>query len=228
MNCIIVDDEQVSRMIVRNFVERIPVLNLVAECESAEDAFKVLKKGNIDAVFLDIEMPGMTGIELVQTLNPLPQIILITSRPDFGAQAFDHNLTDYLVKPIAYDRFEKAVEKACNNLNKSISDNLNKDTVFVKADNKIVRVDFEDIYFVEALSDYVMINVEDRKYVVHYTMKSLINRLPSNMFARVHRSFIVNLNKITEIEDMSINMPQKSIPIGNSYKSNFLAKLNFL
>ncbi|MEH0158695.1 LytTR family DNA-binding domain-containing protein [Limibacter armeniacum] len=229
MNCIIVDDEEVSRMIVRDFVERTPSLKLIAECDNAVEAFKIMKEEAIDIIFLDIEMPEMTGIELVQSLDSLPQVILITGRKDFGAEAYEYSLTDYLIKPINYPRFMKAVEKAQNNLQKDILDTQgNDDNIYVKADNRIVRIKLSDIYFIEALSDYVIINMESKKYIIHSTMKGLEQKLPSDMFTRVHRSYIVNLTKIDSIEDMSIVMPQKAIPIGNSYKSAFLSKLNFL
>ncbi|GAA4831710.1 LytTR family DNA-binding domain-containing protein [Algivirga pacifica] len=229
MNCIIVDDEEVSRMIIKDFVQRTPSLQLIAECENAIEAFNILKEQSIDVVFLDIEMPGMSGIELVQSLDSLPQIVLITGRKDFGAEAFEYSLTDYLIKPISYPRFLKAVKKAEDNLKQDILDTQgSEETIYIKSDNKIVRILLTDIYFVEALSDYVILNMESKKYVIHSTMKGLMEKLPQNTFSRVHRSYIVNLSKIDSIEDMMIIMPQKEIPIGNSYKSKFLSKLNIL
>ncbi|NLR92944.1 MULTISPECIES: LytR/AlgR family response regulator transcription factor [Flammeovirga] len=230
LKCVIVDDEEVSRMVVRDFVKRTEGLELAGEFDNAVSAYEVLKNTAVDLLFLDIEMPQMTGIELVQSLEKLPQVILITGRRDFGAEAYEYNLTDYLIKPITYPRFLKAVEKAkqsIENSDQSLVDKSSDDTLFVKADNKIVKLSLGDIFFVEALSDYMLINTKDRKYVIHSTMKALEKKFPDN-FIRVHRSYIVNLEKVNTIEDMQIVMPQKEIPIGNSYKSNFLSKLNFL
>ncbi|QWG09211.1 response regulator transcription factor [Flammeovirga kamogawensis] len=230
MKCLIVDDEEVSRMVVRDFIKRTEGLELSGEFDNAVSAYDVLKNTPVDLLFLDIEMPQMTGIELVQSLEKLPEVILITGRRDFGAEAYEYNLTDYLIKPITYPRFLKAVEKAKLSIEDSdqkLVENSSDDILYVKADNKIVKLSLSEIFFVEALSDYMLINTKDKKYIVHSTMKALEKKFPEN-FVRVHRSYIANLDKINTIEDMQIVMPQKSIPIGNSYKSNFLSKLNFL
>ncbi|AZQ63670.1 response regulator transcription factor [Flammeovirga pectinis] len=230
LKCLIVDDEEVSRMVVRDFIKRTEGLELSGEFDNAVSAYDVLKDTPVDLLFLDIEMPQMTGIELVQSLEKLPEVILITGRRDFGAEAYEYNLTDYLIKPITYPRFLKAVEKAKLSIEDSdqkLVENSSDDILYVKADHKIVKLALSEIFFVEALSDYMLINTKDKKYIVHSTMKALEKKFPEN-FIRVHRSYIANLDKITTIEDMQIVMPQKSIPIGNSYKSNFLSKLNFL
>ncbi|MBB6461419.1 LytR/AlgR family response regulator transcription factor [Flammeovirga kamogawensis] len=230
LKCLIVDDEEVSRMVVRDFIKRTEGLELSGEFDNAVSAYDVLKNTPVDLLFLDIEMPQMTGIELVQSLEKLPEVILITGRRDFGAEAYEYNLTDYLIKPITYPRFLKAVEKAKLSIEDSdqkLVENSSDDILYVKADNKIVKLSLSEIFFVEALSDYMLINTKDKKYIVHSTMKALEKKFPEN-FVRVHRSYIANLDKINTIEDMQIVMPQKSIPIGNSYKSNFLSKLNFL
>ncbi|ANQ50358.2 response regulator transcription factor [Flammeovirga sp. MY04] len=230
LKCLIVDDEEVSRMVVRDFVKRSEGLELAGEFDNAVSAYEALHTTAIDIIFLDIEMPQMTGIELVQSLEKLPQVILITGRRDFGAEAFEFNLTDYLIKPITYPRFLKAVEKAKHSIengDQKLVETSSDNTLFVKADNKIIKLSLCDIYFVEALSDYMLINTSDKKYIVHSTMKALEKKFPDN-FIRVHRSYIVNLEKVDTIEDMQIVMPQKEIPIGNSYKNNFLSKLNFL
>lgn len=230
LKCVIVDDEEVSRMVVRDFIKRTNGLELVGEFDNAVSAYEMLKDTPTDLLFLDIEMPQMTGIELVQSLEKLPEVILITGRRDFGAEAYEYNLTDYLIKPIKYPRFLKAVEKGKASIEESdqtLVENSGDNTLYVKADNKIVKLSLNDIFFVEALSDYMLINTFDKKYVIHSTMKALEKKFPEN-FIRVHRSYIVNLTKVETIEDLHIEMPQKSIPIGNSYKSNFLSKLNFL
>lgn len=239
MNCIIVDDEEVSRMILRGVLDRIRTNNnieirILAECANYEEATHALgnhELGNIDVVFLDIEMPGKSGIEMIKEATNLPQIILVSSRPDFGSEAFECGVTDYVIKPLSFPRLEKAVMKAVNNLSREILDTHGDTDIFVKSDNKIVRIDLDDIYFVEALSDYVKIHTKDKFYVVHSTMKSIEGRLnsPSKKgFVRVHRSFIVNIDKVNKIDDLMIMMPTKAIPISSSYKQGFFNKLNMI
>ena len=230
MRCIIVDDDEFSRNVVETFVARTQSLELVAICANALEAHEVLQRETIDVVFLDVEMPQMSGIELVQSLDSLPQVILITGRSEYAVDAYEYGLTDYLVKPIEYPRFLKAVSKAQENLQKPVLDTAspNGRDLFVKADNKIVRLLFADINFVEALSDYVIINTPAKRYIVHSTMKGIEQKLPEADFVRVHRSYIINLKQIQTIEDSGIVMEQKTIPIGASYRNKFLKKLNLL
>lgn len=228
MNCLVVDDEEVSRKVVESFVARTNFLNLVGVLDNALDAYEQLKKQEVDILFLDIDMPNMSGIELVESLDNLPQVILITGRTDVGAKAFEYGLTDYLEKPVNYPRFLKAVEKARNNLGKNVWDTQNTDHLYVKVDGRVVRLLLDEILFVEALSDYVIINTPQKKHIVHSTMKGLVSRLPESQFARVHRSYIVNVDKLESIEEGVIVMPKKQIPIGASYKEKFLKRLNFL
>ncbi|MGB0525795.1 MAG: LytR/AlgR family response regulator transcription factor [Flammeovirgaceae bacterium] len=227
--CLVVDDEEFSREVVKQFISRTDSLELHGECFNAEDAFVELRKGQTDIVFLDVEMPGMSGIDLVKQLEVIPQVIMITSRQEYAVDAFNHSLTDYLVKPINYPRFLKAVDKAKQNItnNKSIID-TQKNDIYVKADSKIVRLQLSNILFIEALSDYVIINTPEKKLIVHSTMKGMERKLPATDFIRVHRSYIVNVKKIDTIEDMTIIMPTKNIPIGASYKNKFMERLNFL
>lgn len=231
MNCIVVDDDEFSRTVVKQFIERTPNLTLIAECEDAIEVFGILQRNQVDIAFLDVEMPEMSGIDLVKALKNLPQVVLITSRAEYAVEAFEYNVTDYLVKPVKYVRFLKAVEKAENNIRSgqilpedSVED---KNYVFIKSDSKIVRLHLDEIHFVEALSDYVVLNTQGKKHIMHGTMKSMVQKL-GEQFIRVHRSFIVNKNKIETIEDTKVVMPTKIIPIGASYKSKFLERLNFL
>ncbi len=229
MNCIVVDDEEFSRNVIKHFINKTDGLNLLSECENAAEAFKALKSDEIDIVFLDVEMPDMTGLELLKALDDLPQIILVTSRPNYAVEAFEYSVTDFLVKPVNYARFLKAVSKAETNLkasNVTIENKTNE--VFVKADSKIIKLKLSDIIYIEALSDYVIINTPTRKYIIHSTMKGLEKKLPDADFIRVHRSYIVNFAKIDQIEDLNVIVPGKTIPIGASYKNAFMKKLNLL
>ena len=227
MNCLIVDDNPEFREILRNQVNETTELVLIGECEDAFKAYEMLQKESIDILFLDQEMPGLKGTQLVERLENRPQIILISGKKDIGAKAFELGLTDYFLKEdLTSKRFQEAIEKAKKNLDAAILDiKGNQDHIYVKSDGKIVRIKLDDIFFVEALSDYVKINLEDKFLVVHSTMKAIANRLGSS-FLRVHRSFIVKLSKVETIEDTAIKMPQKDIPIGASYKKVFLKKLD--
>jgi DNA-binding LytR/AlgR family response regulator len=228
MNCLIVDDEEMSRNMVKHFVEQTESLNLVGICSDGVEASGVLNKTDIDLVFLDIEMPGMTGYELIKSLTNPPEIILITAKKEHAAEAFEYRVTDYLVKPITYPRFLQAISRVKENL-EGLENNKSKSTeLYVRTDSKIVKVSFSDVTYIEALADYIMIFTNNNKYIVHSTMKGFQSRLPSDQFVRVHRSYIVNKDKIESIENLFIVINKKFIPIGASYKDDFMKKLNLL
>ncbi|MCS7005470.1 MAG: LytTR family DNA-binding domain-containing protein [Cytophagales bacterium] len=230
MTCIIVDDDEISRDIVRQMVRKTEGLELIAECKDGIEAYNTLKRESVDMVFLDIDMPDMSGMELVSALNnPSVQYIIITGRRDQAIEAFDLNIADYIVKPAQYSRFIKAVNKVRDNLNKTILDTHNKEDIYVKSDGKIIRIKLKDILFVEALSDYVIIHTNtDKKHIVHSTMKAMEAKLSSNDFVRVHRSFIVNASKIDQIEDMNITIQKKTVPVGASYKNALMERLGII
>ncbi len=230
LKCLVVDDEVFAREVVKQFIARTEGLTFWKECDNAEDTFVLLRNGEADLVFLDVEMPGMSGIDLVKTLEVIPPIIMITSRQEYAVDAFEYDLTDYLVKPINYPRFLKAIDKAQERVKatQTVEHKKGGEDIYVKSDGKIVRLKLESILFIEALSDYVIINTPDRKLIVHSTMKGMESKLPSTDFTRVHRSYIINIKKINEIQDTSVIMPDKIIPIGASYRNRFLEKLNVL
>ena len=227
MNCIVVDDEEISRNIISHFVEQTEGLNLVQVCLDAVEAANVLQKSSIDILFLDIEMPGMTGLELIKSVPIKPATILITSRAEHAVEAFEINVADYLVKPVSYSRFLKAVEKIKNKPTSIINEGPNND-LFVKTDSKIVKVNLKELQYVEALADYVILHTSSQKFVVHSTMKGIEKRLPYPDFIRIHRSYIINADKIESIEDLSVLINKKFIPIGASYKESFMKSLNIL
>jgi DNA-binding LytR/AlgR family response regulator len=228
MNCLIVDDEEMSRNMVKHFVEQTESLNLVGICADGVEASVILNKTDIDLIFLDVEMPGMSGYELIKSLANPPEIILITAKKEHAAEAFEYRVTDYLVKPITYPRFLQAISRVKENL-EGLENNKSKSTeLYVRTDSKIVKVSFSDVTYIEALADYIMIFTNNNKYIVHSTMKGFQSRLPSDQFVRVHRSYIVNKEKIESIENLFIVINKKFIPIGASYKDDFMKKLNLL
>jgi DNA-binding LytR/AlgR family response regulator len=228
MRCMIVDDDVLSRNIVKYFIENTEYLKLSHICSNAIEASNILKTEEIDILYLDVEMPEMSGLELLAVLEKPVEVILITSVKDYAVEAFEYRVTDFLVKPVEYSRFLKATQKAKENIELQNRNNDKEDHFYVKSDFKIVKINFNELNFVEALADYVIINTTNNKYIVHSTMKGIEQKLPKNIFVRVHRSFIVNFNKIESIEDLSIKIDKKVIPIGASYKDNFMNKLNFL
>lgn len=231
LNCMVVDDDEMSRLLVSQLIEKTDFLNLTHVLDNTIDASNILiseKNNDVDLVFLDVEMPEMSGLELVQSLKNTYPIILITSKKDYAIEAFEGNVLDYIVKPIDYTRFLKAALKAKEEREKELKFAEKEDHLFVKSDSRYVRIPYNELYYVEALADYVIFNSVKGKYIVHHTMKGIEKRLPISIFSRVHRSYIVNRNRISHIEDFNIAITDKIIPIGASYKEDFLKRVNML
>lgn len=242
MNCIIIDDDKLSRKLVEEFVSRTDGLKLINTFSNAIDAINAFNKDvDIDLIFLDIEMPEMTGIEFLKSLKKQPQIIIISAKDKYALEAFEYDVTDYILKPISYARYFKAVDKAINRYKRSLvnmppaplpHEEEGKDEIFIKKNSSLFRIKYDDIIWVEALENYVIINTFVEKYTIHFTMKSIENKLPSNKFKRVHRSYILNINKVSVIEDNSILVESfegaKTIPIGKSYKEKLFKDLNLM
>ena len=228
LNCIVVDDDEMSRKVVVHFIEKTNFLQLTQEFDNAIDATQYLDEEHVDIIFLDIQMPKMSGMDFINALEKDIDIILITSEEKYAVEAFEKMVTDYLVKPIEYARFLQAAKKAQTNIEIKRAATEKRMEFYVRTDAKIVRIAYEKILFVEALADYVIIQTEVKKHIVHFTMKGIANRLPDGEFVRTHRSYIVNLNKIEALEDNSLLIGEKYIPIGASYKEALLDRLNFL
>ena len=228
LNCIVVDDDEMSRKVVVHFIEKTNFLQLTKEFDNGIDATRYLDEEHVDIIFLDVQMPEMSGMDFINALEKDIDVILITSEQKYAVEAFEKKVTDYLVKPIEYSRFIQAAEKALKNIEIKRAAAGQRKEFYVRADAKIVRIAYEKILFVEALADYVIIQTEAKKHIVHFTMKGIANRLPEDEFVRTHRSYIVNLDKIEALEDNSILIGEKYSPIGASYKEALLDQLNFL
>ncbi len=227
----VVDDDRVSRSIIGHFVEKTEYLELVHSCEGAVEARNILKKDDqTEVLFLDIEMPEMSGLELIQSLSSQKlDIILITSREKYAVEAFEYSVIDYLVKPINYVRFLKATDRVLEKREEEREARNNPDFLFVRANHKIVKIDPTEISHIEALSDYIVIYSDQQKLVVHSTMKGIEKKLePFEKFVRVHRSYIVNVAHIESIQDVNVIVKGKNIPIGRSYKNQFMERLDIL
>jgi DNA-binding LytR/AlgR family response regulator len=228
MNVIIVDDEPLALDILETYIEQIPDLNLIARCENALEAREVLKNQTVDLIFLDIQMPELTGIDFAKTLLNPPMIVFTTAFPNFAVEGFELNAIDYLLKPVSFDRFNKAIQKCMSKLeikkSKSTIDQEEnqQDYIFVKADKKLIKVKYADILYIEGLKDYVIIRTETGRVITLQTMKSLEDKMPEARFMRVHRSYIVNIEKITAINGNMIEVIEKNetkqIPVGKNYR----------
>ena len=231
MNCLIVDDNEVARMAMKQLVSQVQWLNLLAECSSAIEAFNFLKTENIQLLFLDIEMPGMTGIELTKQLgNKKPLIIFTTAKSDYALEAFELNVVDYLLKPVSLPRFLQAVGRAREVMdsNKQEVKFEEKEFVFVKDNGVLKKLNVDEILFLEAMGDYVKVHTGQKFHVLHSTLKSIEEKLPTNKFIRVHRSYIVALSKIDFIQEGVISIGKSSIPVAETYKASLNKKLNLL
>lgn len=227
MNCIAVDDEPLALDIIEAYVNKHPELSLVARCNNAAEASEVLKTHKVDLMFLDINMPEISGLSFVKSLEKKPLFIFTTAYPDYAVEGFELNAIDYLLKPIAYDRFEKGIEKAKEyykiKQNADVAEtDLESDYIFVKANQKLIKLAYSDIYYVEAFADYVKIFLADKKIVTLQTMKNMEKKLPEDMFTRVHRSFIVNRKLVQSFSTSMCEVNDVKIPIGKNYKEVFV------
>lgn len=230
MNCIIIDDDEMSRRAMQQLVSQVQFLNLSGVCSNATEALSTLNTTQVDLMLLDVEMPDISGLDLIKSLKNHPLTILATSKKEYAIEAFECNVIDYLVKPVSLDRFLKAIFKAKEIFDSSQQtlESLDKDFVFIKANGVLIKIDIKDILWLEALGDYVTIHTSEKKYTIHSTMKAIEKKLSPNLFIRVHRSFMVSLNKIVSIDDNVIVINKQLIPIGAIYKDNLAKKLNLL
>ena len=232
IRCIIVDDDRMSLRILQSLVEKTDFLNLVGAYDNALQAARALVEQEVDLLFLDVEMPDMTGLELIETLERKPQIIITTSKEQYAMKAFDHDAADFLLKPIEnYARFLKAVRKAMGNLRKPVPPPAGAEpvnTVFIKVDSLLVSFNLKEVHYIEAYGDYVKIHTEAKTFVVHTKLRTMEDTLPDRDFARVHRSFIVRIDKIKNIDTSNLQVGTKIIPISNSYRPQLFEKIQTL
>lgn len=218
-------------MALKQLVSQVQGLDLVAECNDASEALDILNSSQVDLLLLDIEMPEMTGFDLIKKLgNNKPLIIFTTAKTDYAVEAFELNVVDYLVKPIALPRFRQAIDKAQEAVdsNKQEVKVEEQGFVFVKDNGILKRIAIDDILFLEAMGDYVKVHTLQKFHVVHATLKSIEEKLPSSKFIRVHRSYIVAINKIDYIQEGTISIGKTTIPVADTHKSNLNKRLNLL
>jgi DNA-binding LytR/AlgR family response regulator len=228
LNCLIVDDEPIAQQILEDHIGKIDALQLIDKCSNAFEALNVLHREQIDVLFLDIKMPSLSGLEMLKTLQNPPKVILTTAFSEFGVESYDYGITDYLLKPIPFDRFLKAVNKILMPKNLEFPEKQSEERlvaeptfIFFKADKKIHKYYFADILFIEGSGNYVKIHTANEKpLMVLDKLTELQEKLPTKQFIRVHKSFIINVLHIQKIEGNMINIKDKVIPISATFKPN--------
>lgn len=231
ISCVIVDDEPVARAILTSFVAKIPNLELVKSCKNAMEAFEVANQQKIDIFFLDINMPDISGLSLAKSINQKAKIIFTTAYREYAVDGFNLQAVDYLLKPISFDRFLQAINTYFQGVSiiekqvKVTETNQKNDFVFVRSDRKMIKINFDEILYVESLSDYIKIHLKDKTIVTRETISNLETKLPAKNFLRIHRSFIVNLKKAVSYTNEFVEIGKNAIPISRTYKENVLKKL---
>ena len=232
INCIVIDDEPLARKGLKEYIDEVDFLKLAGEFDAPLKAVDLMNKGDIHLIFLDIQMPKITGLDFVKTIqHPLP-VIFTTAYPQYAWEGFEVNALDYLVKPISFERFLKAALKAKEyyevrqrNIARETDHPVATDYFFIKADSKLIKIFFDDILFIEALQNYVVIHTRDRKFITYLTFRSVEEYLPVDSFAKSHKSYIVSLSKIQSVEGNEIHIVGHRIPISRNEKDQFMDRL---
>lgn len=231
MNCLIVDDNKIARTTLKQLASQVKDLVVILECADAMEAYNVLQKQTVDLLLLDIEMPGMTGLELTRNLGPKkPLIIFTTSKKEYAVEAFELNVVDYIVKPVTPARFIQAIDRAREILesDKEQVDYQQDEFIFIRDSNIVRRLSFDDILYAEAMGDYVKLHTPQKFFAVHTTLKAVEERLPASRFARVHRSYLVSISKIDTIQDGALIIHGKPVPVADAYRAALNKKMNIL
>ena len=225
IKCILTDDEPFARKGLQGYIEKIDFLELKGVCENAVELNSLLKQQAVDLLFLDIEMPYITGIDFLKSLSDPPKIIFTTAYEKYAVQGFELEVLDYLLKPISFERFLKAANKAFDffQLQKSMA--AAQDYIFVKADNKLEKINFTDILFAEAMENYVAIHTKDKKIITHLTLKMLQEKLPAQQFIQPHKSYIIAIDKINAIEGNILHTGKFQVPISKYQKEEVMEKI---
>jgi len=232
LRCIAVDDEPLALELLEDNISNLPYLELVAKCSNAMEAMKILQSQTIDLIFLDIQMPGLTGLQFIQSLSQKPMIVLVTAYEKFALEGFNLNVVDYLVKPVALERFVKACNKAWELHQLKTTGNqigaAAPDYFFVNVDYSLLKITFADIVWIEGLKDYIKIHLKSstKAVITRMSMKAMEEQLPAQKFIRIHKSYIVSIEHITAIRKNSVFMGTMELPVGESYRDAVTALTN--
>lgn len=226
MNCLVVDDEPIALEGMAEYVKQTPFLNLVATAENALEAILFLSKNPVDLIFLDINMPELTGVDMLKSLAKPPMVIFATANPNYALEGYELNVVDYLLKPISYPKFLKASQKAYKlyQLQQNLSDKTDE-PLFVKVNKELIKIKPSDIEYIEGLKDYITIKVTDNEYITYLTLSKILESLPNNQFLQVHKSFIVNTNCVEKIIGNQLLIGKKTIPIGRTHKQKVVSAI---
>ena len=227
---IIVEDEIMAQKSLEKLCSKFPTLSLEGTYDNAADALEKINEANIELIFLDIEMPGMTGIELLERLPYLPQVVFTTGNKEYAYIAFEYDITDFLKKPISFERFEKSVNKVIKTKERrnEVALTSSQHEIYIKSDGKLVRLDYKDIHYFENVGDYVKAVTSHGNYVFHETLKALNKKINNPRFLRIHRSYIVNMSQIIDIEDNTLIIDKKVIPVSRAYKGVLMKSINLI
>jgi DNA-binding LytR/AlgR family response regulator len=231
MNCLVVDDNKIARATLVQLASQVADLSVSAECSDAIEAYNFLRENPVDLILLDIEMPGMSGLDLTRNLSgKRPIIIFITSKTEYAAEAFELNVADYIVKPITPGRFLQAIDRARELIDSNKSEvSISEDEfIFIRDSNIVRRLKIDEILYAEAMGDYVKLHTPQKFYAVHTTLKAVEERLPASRFIRVHRSYIAALAKIDTLQDGALVINGRSIPVADAYRATLNRKMNIL
>ncbi len=224
LNCIIVDDEPLSQDVIVDFVNASPELNLVAVCSNALEAGEHIKKGETDVLFLDINMPKLSGISFVKSLKAPPAVVFITAYPEYAVDGFEVDAVDYLLKPVSFERFRTAVNRLLERFSET-DNSKNSKHLMVRANKKIYRINFDELLYLEARGDYVRFVTTDKSLMVHGTLKEFITQLPNHLFGRIHKSYVISLSKVDYTEGNQVKIGEYKLPVSLSYKDELVKKL---
>ena len=224
VNCLVVDDEELARTLLENYISRLPHLNLVEKCANPLDALNVLQEKEIDMIFLDIQMPEMTGIDFLKSLHQKPKVIFTTAYSEYAIEGYQLDVVDYLLKPFSFERFVQAVNKAVDLLNSKPS-SPEKDYLLVKSEHKVHKIKFEDIRYIQSMREYVAYFLPTGKILALNSLKRLEEELPSDQFIRIHKSYIIPFQKVTTLEGNMVHIGDEKLPIGNLYKEEVLKRI---
>jgi DNA-binding LytR/AlgR family response regulator len=231
MNALIIDDNKIARTTIRQLAGKVGDIDIVAECADAMKAYELLQSKLVDLLFLDIEMPGMSGLELTQNLgDKRPIIIFITSKREYAADAFDLNVADYIIKPVTTPRFIRAIDKAREILESNREEiNVKEDEfIFIRDSNVVRRLKLDSILYAEAMGDYVKLYTPERFYAIHSTLKAVEDRLPPSRFLRVHRSYLVAVDKIDTLDGGALIVGGKPLPVADAFRAALNKRMNIL
>lgn len=224
MNCIAVDDEPLALTLLQDNINKVPFLNLVAACENAFEAMKALQENKVDLVFIDIQMPGLTGLQFIGSLENKPLVIFVTAYKQYAVESYDLEVVDYLVKPVALERFIKACNRAqaLHELKTAKREKTSEDYFFINADYSQVKVVFDDIIWIEGLGDYIKIHLKSthKPLVVRSNLKAMLQELPTGKFMRIHKSYLVATAEITAVRKNSIFINDKELPVGETFRED--------